>query len=210
MRIRTVLVAVVFLALFSTSALCVEGPLLTLGDGNDGGQHDGVAGGLSGGSKSFWLAAEEIHAGKEASAEATMPDPVLFLLRRGSPNGTNLTAVYGEAGENLLGTLPPQIQGFDEYGELQEGFSIQVAICDLNGDKKPEVLVAVGDGATVLSMAVFVDEPHEAGRFRCIGVIEGQSRAHVEADGTISVPCGLRGLFTKYAVSAGGTLGQSE
>ena len=156
--------------------------------------------------------------GKEASIEAAMgtatgtsgPDNVLFLLRRGSPNGTNLTAVYGDAGENLLGTIPPAMRGFDEYGELEDGFSLQVAVRDLNGDKTPEVLVVTGDGAAILTAAVFIYTPRGSERFRCIGVIEGQNKLNVGANGLISVPYGSQGLFTEYGVAADGALLQRK
>lgn len=139
MRTSFMLIAAVVLALLPAAGLCAAGPFII----------------MESGSESVSLTAEEIRDGKEASIEAVMeaatgasgPESVMFLLRRGSPNGTNLTAIYGNAGENLLGTLPPAMRGFDEYGELEEGYSLQVAVRDLNGDKKPDVLVAT---ATVL------------------------------------------------------------
>lgn len=165
MRTSFMLIAAVVLALLPAAGLCAAGPFIT----------------MESGSGSVSLTAEEIRDGKEASIEAVMeaatgasgPESVMFLLRRGSPNGTNLTAIYGDAGENLLGTLPPAMRGFDEYGEFEEGYSLQVAVRDLNGDKKPDVLVATGDGAAVLTVAVFVYTPRGNERFRRIGVIEG-------------------------------------
>lgn len=161
---------------------------------------------LEGGGQSAFLTAEAIWSGKEATLEARMPDQMLFVLRRGAPNGTSLTAVYGDAGENVLGTPPPAMRGFDEYGELLAGFSIQFAVRDLNGDEKPEVLVATGDGAAVLTAGVFVYTPQGGERFRCTGVIEGQNALHVDKNGVISVPYGSRGLFTEYTVAADGSV----
>ena len=202
MRTIFMLIAAVVLALLPAAVLCAAGPFIT----------------MESGSESVSLTAEEIRDGKEASIEADMeaatgasgPESVMFLLRRGSPNGTNLTAIYGNAGENLLGTLPPAMRGFDEYGELEEGYSLQVAVRDLNGDKKPDVLVATGDGAAVLTVAVFVYTPRGNERFRRIGVIEGQNSLHVDANGVISVPYGSQGLFMEYGVTSDGVLVQKR
>ena len=187
MSIRTLFMIAFVLTLFPAAGLCAEGPFIR----------------LEGGGESVSLTAEEVQGGKEASIEAAMPDPVLFLLRRGSPNGTNLSAIYGDAGENLLGTLPPAMQGFDEYGELEEGFALQVAVRDLDGDKKPEVLVATGDGAAILTVAVFVYSPRGDERFRCVGVIEGQNQLHVNVNGAMTAPYGSQGLFDEYALVNG-------
>ncbi|MDL2267087.1 hypothetical protein LJC46_03760 [Desulfovibrio sp. OttesenSCG-928-G15] len=161
---------------------------------------------LEGGGESASLTAKNIRNGKEAALEARIPDLVQFILRRGTPNGTNLIAVYGDTGENLLGTLPPAMRGFDGYGEIEEGFSIQFAVRDLNGDTVPEVLVATSDGAAVLTAAVFVYTPQGIKRFHCSGVIEGQNALHVDAKGVISVPYGSQGLFTEYIVAADGAI----
>lgn len=190
MPMRFILTAALFLALLPATGRCADGPFIT----------------LEGGGESVALTAEEIQSGKEAGLEAAMPEPVRFILRRGSPNGTNLIAIYGDAGENLLDTLPPTMKGFNEYGELLEGFSLQVALRDLNGDKQPEVLVATGDGAALLTVAVFVYAPGESGRFRCVGVIEGQNSLHVNGRGGISVPYGSQGLFTEYSLDADGRI----
>ena len=194
MRIRLALITAFVLTLFPLAGLCADGPFIT----------------LEGGGESVFLKAEEIGEGKEAAMEAAMPDPVTFILRRGSPNGVNLIAVYGEAGENLLGTLPPAMKGFDGHGELEEGFALQCAVRDLNGDGKPEVLVATGDGAALLTVAVFVYTPGGDERFRAAAVIEGQSTLHVDANGVISVPYGSQGLFTEYTVSADGAVAEKE
>lgn len=202
MRIRRLLVTFFVLALFPATGLCAAGPFIT----------------LEGGGKSVSLTAEEISGGKEATMDVAMgkaakkggPDQVTFLLRRGSPNGINLIAIHGDTGENLLGTIPQTMQGFDDYGELTEGFSLQVAVRDLNGDKKPDVLVATGDGVAILSVAVFVYTPQGNERFRCIGVIEGQKTLHVAADGLITAPWGSQGRFTEYRVTPDGMLAKRE
>lgn len=190
MRTHCILITAFVLVFLPAAGLCAGKPFIT----------------LEGGGESACLTAKEIQSGKEASLEVPMPDPVLFILRRGAPNGVNLTAIYGDTGENLLGTLPPALKGFDEYGELLDGFSLQFAVRDLNGDKKLEVLVATGDGASVLTAAVFVYTPRGDGRFRCAGVIEGRNTLHVDGRGVISVPHGVRGPVTEYTVAADGTV----
>ncbi|MDL2290605.1 VCBS repeat-containing protein [Desulfovibrio sp. OttesenSCG-928-F20] len=194
MHIRLVLITAFALTLFPLTGLCYGAPFIT----------------LEGCGESVFLTAEEIGEGKDAVMEAAMPDPVMFILRRGSPNGINLTAVYGDAGENILGTLPPAMKGFDDYGELEEGFALQCAVRDLNGDGKPEVLVATGDGAALLTVVVFVYTPGGNERFRAAAVIEGQSTLHVDVNGVISVPYGSQGLFTEYTVSADGEVTKKE
>jgi len=155
------------------------------------------------------LTEKDLADGKETGFEAAMPEPVQFLLKRNTPNGIMLAAVYGTTAENLLGTLPTEMMGFGNYGELEEGFSIQVTACDLNGDAIPELLVATGDGAAILTVAVFVYSPHTHECFRLIGVIEGQRSVHLGADGAITAAYGSQGLFREYTVTAGGVLKES-
>ncbi len=193
MHIRSILMAALLLMLLPTPGRAAAGPFIT----------------MQGGGESIALTAAAIQAGEEAIIETPMgaegPEAML-LLRRGSPNGTNLTAVLGDAGENLLGTLPQAMQGFDAHGELEEGFSLQVVVRDLNGDNTPEVLVASGDGAAILTVAVFSYSPGADGMFRCVGVIEGQNALQIDAGGVISVPYGSQGLSTEYTVAADGAL----
>ncbi len=187
MRIRHILMSSFLLALWPAAESWADGPLVS----------------LAGGEQSMAMSAAEIQAGQEARLTAAMPEPVSFTLRRAAPNGTELSAVYGEAGENLLATIPPGLAGFDEHGELAENFSLQVAVRDLDGDKIPEFLLATGNGASTLTAAVFVYDAKGAERFRSIGVIEGQSSLSIGEDGRLTVPFGLRGLLDEYAISGG-------
>ena len=183
MSIRTIVL--IFLLFFCFPALAVcGGPLITM-DGEDG---------------SITLTAEEISQGKEVSLEAAMPEPVTFSLERGTPNGVAITAVYGDAAERLGGLLPPEMAGFGGYGELEEGFTLQLAIRDLNNDGKPEVLIATGDGTAILTAAIFIYTPEGNERFACTGMIEGQKALHVDAKGVINSLENRSILFTAYQI----------
>ena len=159
---------------------------------------------FSKGYKAISLTASALAAGKEARLDAAMPEPVRFLLKRGSQNTIALTAAYGTSEENLLATIPEDMQGFDEKGELEEGFSIQIVVGDLNGDKVPELLVATGDDLAILTVAVFTYTPQGKNRFQCTGLIVGQKNIHVEPDGTLTAPFGSQGLFTEYVIASDG------
>lgn len=150
---------------------------------------------------SMSLTAQEAAEGKEAAFEAAMPDPVTFILKRDTPNGLKISVIYNDTGENLRYALPQAMQGFNDFGELEEHFSIQVASCDLTGDGVPEILVATGDGVATLTVAICVSRPGGEERFRCLGLIEGQKELRVRADRMLSVPYGSQGLFTEYQVT---------
>ena len=194
MRFFSFLASILMVLGFSTTSQSADGPLIS----------------FEGSGSTVVLTADDLSSGKDASLEAAMPDPVLFVLRRDSPSGISLAAVYGDSGENLLATVPPDMQGFDENGELEEDFSIQLGVSDLNADGVPEVLVATGDGVAILSVAIFVYNPQGEERFRCTGVVDGQISVRVEADGTIVAPFGSQGLFTAYTVAADGSVAEKE
>jgi hypothetical protein len=185
-------IPLIFLLFFSFSALavCAGGPFVTM---------DGKGGSIA-------LTTKEISQGKDAILEAAMPDPVTFSLKRGTPNGVAITAIYGDAGERLNSMLPPEMAGFDDRGELEEGFTLQLAVCDLNNDGKPEVLIATGDGAATLTAAIFTYTPKGDERFARTGMIEGQKTLHVDDKGAILVPFGSQGRFTEYVVAADGAV----
>ena len=192
MPVRAIPLIFLLFFCFPVLAVCAEGPFIT----------------MDGKGKSIALTGKEISQGKNASLEAAMPDPVTFSLERGTPNGVAITAIYGDAGERLGSMLPPKMAGFDDHGELEEGFTLQLAVCDLNNDGKPEVLIATGDGAATLTVAIFAYTPRGDERFTCTGMIEGQKTMHVDAKGVIAVPFGSQGRFMKYVVAADGAVAE--
>lgn len=151
--------------------------------------------------QSISLSAADINAGQEASMEVNMPVPTTFVLKRDTPNGTKIAAYYGDSGENLGQNLPAGMAGFNEYGDIEDGFVVQVAAVDLDADGVPEIIVASGDQAAILTATVFVfkAEPDEHGaRFANAGLIEAQNKLEIGQDGSIMAPYGSQGLFSQY------------
>ena len=162
------------------------------------------------GAKSVSMIAQDIHAGRKAELRLPAPYALEFILSRDSPNGTKIFAMYGDKGENL-GVNLEGMAGINEYGEMEEGFAIQLAACDLNGDGIPEVLVATGNMVAELTVAVFTYNPKaKEERFRRVGVAEGQREARIEKDGSITMPYGSQGLFKEYRLTAKGELTEKQ
>jgi hypothetical protein len=98
--------------------------------------------------------------------------------------------------------------GFND-GELEENYFIQIATYDFDGDKNPEIIVAVGDGLVNLNVNVFkfiaplnqLNASKEE-NWKLIGNFQGQEQIIIE-NKKISVPYGSQGLFDEYIYSNG-------
>lgn len=131
----------------------------------------------------------------------------MVVLGLDSPNGSALTVklVKKSSGYNLF-------QGpnclkydylYDDSGEIKEGYYLQVSFVDFDGDKKPEMVLAGGDGLVQLGVTVFKYVGGKNNYFEAIGQFEGQSEVIITKKKTILLPIGSQGLFSEYKYSKG-------
>lgn len=121
-----------------------------------------------------------------------------------SPNGTKLNVIIGNSGFNLLNTS--KVYGmdlFNEDGDMQKNGYIQVAFVDFDKDKKPELVVAAGDGLIDLGVSIFKYTGNKINLYKEIGYIEGQSNITIDKNNHIIAPYGSQGLYTEYQYKSG-------
>ena len=99
-----------------------------------------------------------------------------FSISRDHPNGTRITASYGEWMQNLAydewaEELP---EAYDQFGYLSPNFHAQVSTCDLDKDGVKEVLVTVGDDLTESVTAVYsLNRSNREQPFSYVGYVPG-------------------------------------
>lgn len=130
--------------------------------------------------------------------------PEFLRVGRNTPNGTRFLAKFPGAAVNLPLEFSDSFEGFNKWGDLNQGYYVQIAEHDFDSDDVPEIVVAVGNG--LLDMAVNVVKYHapqsssnaaRAENWELIGSFSGQQKAYLEQD-TIELPVGSQGLFKEY------------
>ena len=123
------------------------------------------------------------------------------IVRRATPNGTDVILVAGSAGFNLLNMYTSQSFAFDGDGGFNEGYSIQVSIYDLDNDGEDEILLAIGDNLVEMELLVF-----EIGGegLHYMDILHGQEYMSIDKNNVITVPYGSQGLFDKYKYTSDG------
>lgn len=130
--------------------------------------------------------------------------PTALRIGRNTPNGTKIMAVFPEYGVNMPVDFGESLGAFNEYGDLNEGYYIQVAEHDFNNDSIPEIIVAVGNHS--IDLVVNVIKYHapasleDAGRpenWELVGMFTGQHEAFIDSE-AISLPIGSQGLYKEY------------
>ena len=118
-----------------------------------------------------------------------------LIIGLNHPNGFRVLGFKGEYGVHLL---PNGCEGaYDEFGELNEGYFVQVSYVDLNNDGTQEVLVSLGNKLTEMVTAIYRIRDAEEDSYKLVGTIEGQDKMYL--DGThIIVPIGSQGLYNEY------------
>ena len=149
--------------------------------------------------------------GKTSSKDIVFPlhyhshvKPSYLLIGRDHPNGMRFLAMFPGYGVNLPLKFENEFEGFNEDGELKQGYYIQVAEHDFDHDGIPEIIIAVGDGSVDLSINVVKyhapqsaqDADREA-NWSLIGLYWGQAKAEIRGD-TIWIPIGSQGLYDEY------------
>jgi len=133
--------------------------------------------------------------------------PTELIVGRDHPNGIRILALFPGYGVHLPVKYEKDFGGFNDYGELNEGYYIQVVEYDFDRDDAPEIIVAVGNGLTDLAVNIVKYNapklPKDAGRnenWSLVGSFSGQEKVLIEGN-TISLPYGSQGLYTKYTWS---------
>ncbi|MBK9144555.1 MAG: hypothetical protein IPM23_18850 [Candidatus Melainabacteria bacterium] len=131
--------------------------------------------------------------------------PGEITVGRNHPNGTRILACF----KGVAVELPMKFfsgSAFDDFGDIKDGFIIDIAQHDFDADGSPEIVAAVGNGLDQLQVDVIKYHPPQkyADRGRSqnwtvLGSLSGQSR--VELDGNkLRMPIGSRGRFEEYTL----------
>ncbi len=130
--------------------------------------------------------------------------PTELIIGQDHPNGTKILAIFPRYGVHLPLQFADDFEGFNEFGDINEGYYLQVAEHDFDNDGEPEIVVAVGDGLVNLSINIVKYHAplstEDAGRdenWELVGTFSGQENAVMDGN-TISLPYGSQGLFTEY------------
>lgn len=106
-----------------------------------------------------------------------------IILGFNSPNGTKALVVIGDKGFNVLANANNLLtNAFDEYGELEDDYSIQAVEFDFDKDGNNEIVLAIGNFLTELGIYIF---KYNQNNFIQIGFIKGESCALILTDGVV-------------------------
>ena len=108
--------------------------------------------------------------------------------------------VIGNSAVNLLDYFVPCADAFDDFGEFDAEYNIQIIVIDLDKDGSEEILVSIGNGLTSLETAVFTIGSDDV-FFR--DSISGQTHIEIDTNGVVTVPYGSQGLFDEYVYENG-------
>jgi hypothetical protein len=126
--------------------------------------------------------------------------PVQIIVSARTGKGIRLSAIQGKTTSPLPLKFEEGFEGINRSGDMEPGYTLRVVEHDFDGDKVPEVVVAVGDG--LVNLAVNVFKAAGANTWKRVGDFEGQQRAILERD-TIVLPYGSQGLFSEYRWKGG-------
>lgn len=130
--------------------------------------------------------------------------PTYLLIGRDHPNGIRFLAMFPGYGVNLPLNFTKDFEGINEFGELKQGYYIQVAEHDFDHDGMPEIIIAIGDGLIDLSINIikyhppqFSQDTDRESNWSLIGSYSGQAKAEIKGD-TIQLFIGSQGLYDEY------------
>ena len=135
--------------------------------------------------------------------------PTELIVGRDHPNGTRLLALFPRSKLEFTGVELPVnfakgFQGFDDYGDLKPGYTVEVVQRDFSHRGAPEILVAVGDGRTELALNIVQYHAPKLARnagspknWSVIGSFSGQTSAEIQG-GVIQIPTGSQGRRKTY------------
>ena len=133
-------------------------------------------------------------------------DDVTFVIRRGSPNMTDIVVFINDnVGLNWSSQYFSEAStsvGFNEWGDLLEGYYLQLTLYDLDLNGTKELIVSVGNKSWNMQTTVFQYTGIPEAPFSPIGTIDGQEYMWLD-DGKMVAPYGSQGLFEVYDVQDG-------
>ena len=150
--------------------------------------------------------------GKTPDKDVTLPlhyhtrvRPESIVIGRDHPNGTRFLALFPHEGVPLPVEFGKEFGGFDDYGDLKPGYTVQIGEYRFARDGgEPELVVAVGDGLTDLAVNVLRYHAPRAAKDAARvtnwvreGTFTGQAKAILDGD-TIELPYGSQGLYEAY------------
>lgn len=147
-----------------------------------------------------------INEGKEASFSRDIDNDgveEVFSIGRDHPNGIQILGVKGDLGVNFVNNFT--LEGaFDEFGEPNEGYMVQITSCDLDDSGVDEIVVSIGDLLINMETLVYRVTDDKENPFVLIGSFTGQDRAIFDEDNlSIVVPYGSQGLYDEYKIMDG-------
>ena len=96
------------------------------------------------------------------------------LLGLDHPNGVRVLAQRNGIGQNLINDVADDYF-FDDYGDLNPAFSVEVALLDVNKDNSSEIAVAVGKPGDRIDLSLFALQKTPNGAFVYLGTIQSKS-----------------------------------
>lgn len=131
--------------------------------------------------------------------------PISMTIGYNNPNGVKYRVYF--KGLNVAVDLFNIVKfesGVNEWGDLLDGFYVQVATHDFDGDKNPEIIIAVGNGLIDMSVNIIKyhppTNPQDAIRMENWTVIanfQAQEKIHIDKQ-VITAPFGSQGLYDEY------------
>ena len=119
----------------------------------------------------------------QSSARQLLQDKILkfgngnegsVMLGLDHPNGVRVLAQRNGIGQNLINDVPDDYF-FDDYGDLNPAFSVEVALLDVNKDNSSEIAVAVGKPGDRIDLSLFALQKTPNGAFVYLGTIQSKS-----------------------------------
>lgn len=150
--------------------------------------------------------------GKESTSDVSLDlsykakvKPASMKIGYDNPNGTKFRIYFKDLNVAIdLRNIISMSSGMNEWGECNQGYYVQVATHDFDGDKNPEIIIAVGNGLFDMSVNVIKyhppinsDDAIRNENWSIVANFEGQDKIYVE-NGVITVPIGSQGLFDEY------------
>lgn len=138
-----------------------------------------------------------------------------FLIERGNPNGTKLLGIIGNRGQHFeqdfLEYGPGKYNAFDEYGELRNGYYVQITCHDLDGDGVKEILASVGDKNIHMETLVYRLASGRAGEtFELVGSVYSGKYVYIDDENALVSPMDEYGESYKTTYKDGVLYGMDE
>lgn len=145
---------------------------------------------------------DDIYAGKKINMNVDLDNDgaeETFEIKRDTPNGVFVGGYSDNVGVNMVNDFDGDIKAFDEFGDLKEGYFLQVTCYDLDHDGIKEVFTSVGDKLIEMQTVLHRYVKNSSDLFEVVGRMWGQEYQYIDdSTNEIIVPYGSQGLFDSY------------